>query len=207
MSDTQDHIIQEKPLAHNSSAAAGQVDLIGLSRQELEQSVIRFGLPKFRAKQIWHWLYHRGARSLEEMTTLSLRVRDKLAGDCFIGRPSIVNEQLSEDNTRKWLLAIPGGGEVETVFDQFRIAGQDAGGRSRHADHGGAGHGDAGRRQCRCRLDRCAGTFAGCSGRRIAAVSQTHRGHCKQQGRCDHQGAHGASPFGCQPDITLPDQS
>ena len=116
MSDTQDNIIQEKPLALNPSAAAGQVDLIGLSRQELEEAVIGFGLPKFRAKQIWHWLYHRGARSLEEMTTLSMRVRDKLAGDCFIGRPSIVNEQLSEDNTRKWLLAIPGGGEVETVF-------------------------------------------------------------------------------------------
>ena len=116
MSDTQDNIIQEKPLALNPSATAGQVDLIGLSRQELEEAVIGFGLPKFRAKQIWHWLYHRGARSLEEMTTLSMRVRDKLAGDCFIGRPSIVNEQLSEDNTRKWLLAIPGGGEVETVF-------------------------------------------------------------------------------------------
>ena len=103
-------------MALNPSAAAGQVDLIGLSRQELEEAVIGFGLPKFRAKQIWHWLYHRGARSLEEMTTLSLRVRDKLAGDCFIGRPGVVNEQLSEDNTRKWLLAIPGGGEVETVF-------------------------------------------------------------------------------------------
>ena len=116
MSDTQDNIIQEKPLALNPSATAGQVALIGLSRQELEEAVIGFGLPKFRAKQIWHWLYHRGARSLEEMTTLSMRVRDKLAGDCCIGRPSIVNEQLSEDNTRKWLLAIPGGGEVETVF-------------------------------------------------------------------------------------------
>ena len=49
MSDTQDNIIQEKPLALNPSATAGQVDLIGLSRQELEEAVIGFGLPKFRA--------------------------------------------------------------------------------------------------------------------------------------------------------------
>ena len=48
MSDTQDNIIQEKPLALNPSATAGQVDLIGLSRQELEEAVIGFGLPKFR---------------------------------------------------------------------------------------------------------------------------------------------------------------
>ncbi|NKB19921.1 MAG: 23S rRNA (adenine(2503)-C(2))-methyltransferase RlmN [Alphaproteobacteria bacterium] len=116
MSEPQANIIQETPLASAVPAAVGLVNLIGLSRQELEDTVLGFGLPKFRAKQIWHWLYHRGAKSFDEMTTLSLKVREQLAVHCEIGRPGVVNEQLSNDSTRKWLLGVPGGGEVETVY-------------------------------------------------------------------------------------------
>jgi len=116
MPDTQDIIIQEMPLAPAVPVAAGKVNLIGLSRQELEDTVVGFGLPKFRAKQIWHWLYHRGAKSFDEMTTLSKRAREQFAERCIIARPGVVNEQLSEDRTRKWLLGVPGGGEVETVY-------------------------------------------------------------------------------------------
>ena len=117
MPDTQDIIIQETPLAPAVPTAAGQVNLIGLSRQELENTIVGFGLPKFRAKQIFHWLYHRGAKSFDEMTTLSKRAREQSSERCIIARPSVVNEQLSEDRTRKWLLGVHGGGEVERAMD------------------------------------------------------------------------------------------
>lgn len=98
---------------------AGQDDganLIGLSREELEEKILAAGLPAFRARQIWHWLYHRGATAFDQMTTLAKPVRISLAEKFAIIRPSVVREQLSEDGTRKWLLRVPGGGEVESVF-------------------------------------------------------------------------------------------
>ena len=94
----------------------GQVNLIGLSRAELEAVIVGFGLPAFRARQIWHWIYHRGATAFEEMTTLAKPVRAQLAEICSLTRPTVVNEQLSGDRTRKWLLRVPGGGDVETVY-------------------------------------------------------------------------------------------
>lgn len=93
-----------------------RVNLIGLSRDELESVVTGFGLPAFRARQIWHWLYHRGATDFEQMTTLAKPARSALAETCVIARPGIVSEQVSEDRTRKWLLNVPGGGNVETVY-------------------------------------------------------------------------------------------
>ena len=99
-----------------TAADDGRVNLIGLSRAELEAVITGFGLPGFRARQIWHWIYHRGATSFEDMTTLAKPVRTQLAEIRVLARPSVVNEQLSEDRTRKWLLRVPGGGDVETVY-------------------------------------------------------------------------------------------
>ena len=92
------------------------VNLVGLDRRELEAVILDLGLPAFRARQIWHWIYHRGATSFEEMTTLSKQVRGQLAETCAIRRPIVISQQLSEDNTRKWLLRVPDGGDVETVY-------------------------------------------------------------------------------------------
>lgn len=93
-----------------------RTNVIGLDRAELEALVLSLGLEKFRARQIWHWIYSRGAQTFEEMTTLAKPVRAELTEKCAIRRPEIVREQLSEDATRKWLLKPPGGGEIETVF-------------------------------------------------------------------------------------------
>ena len=93
-----------------------RINLVGLSREELEAVMGDLGHPKFRARQIWHWMYHRGAKSFDEMTTLAKAMRPELAKSCVITRPTIVSEQLSEDRTRKWLMNVPGGGAVETVF-------------------------------------------------------------------------------------------
>lgn len=98
------------------AASDERINLVGLNRGELEALVTGFGLPAFRARQIWHWIYHRGATDFQQMTTLAKPVRAALAERCIIARPTIVNEQLSEDRTRKWLLNVPGGGNVETVY-------------------------------------------------------------------------------------------
>ena len=95
--------------------AEAPVNLVGLSRDELGRLFEGFGLPAFRARQVWHWIYHRGASGFDRMTTLAKPLRAELAQRCAIVRPAIVNQQLSADGTRKWLLRLPGGGEVETV--------------------------------------------------------------------------------------------
>jgi len=96
--------------------ADARLNLVGLDRAALEAAFAGFGLPAFRARQVWHWIYHRGARGFDEMTTLAKPVRAMLADRCVIARPGIVREQTSSDRTRKWLLRAPGGGEVETVY-------------------------------------------------------------------------------------------
>jgi 23S rRNA (adenine2503-C2)-methyltransferase len=96
--------------------AETRTNLVGLSRDELAACLTGLGLPAFRARQVWHWMYHRGAKTFEEMTTLAKPARAMLAEHCAIARPEVVNEQLSSDRTRKWLLRAPGGGEVECVY-------------------------------------------------------------------------------------------
>ena len=95
---------------------AAPVNLVGLSRDELSALFAKFGLPGFRARQVWHWIYHRGATGFDRMTTLAKPLRAELAARCVIERPAVTTEQVSSDGTRKWLLRPPGGGEVECVY-------------------------------------------------------------------------------------------
>jgi 23S rRNA (adenine2503-C2)-methyltransferase len=95
---------------------AGPKTLIGLSRDELETAIRELGEPAFRARQLWHWIYHRGATDFEAMTSLSKAFRTRLAEHFTVGRPQIASAQISSDGTRKWLLRFPDGQEVETVF-------------------------------------------------------------------------------------------
>jgi 23S rRNA (adenine2503-C2)-methyltransferase len=92
-----------------------RLDLVGLSRAELEAELAAHGLPKFRAGQVWHWIYHRGAKSFEEMTTLAKPLRGELAERYRIGRPTEVVRQDSADGTHKWLLRFADGREAECV--------------------------------------------------------------------------------------------
>ena len=83
-------------------------NLVGLERPQLMQVLAGLGVPerqrKMRAQQLWHWLYHRGAKSFDEMTNISRDLRAKLAALCTIERPEVVARQKSVDGTRKWLL-------------------------------------------------------------------------------------------------------
>lgn len=93
-----------------------KIELIGLTRAELEEHLKKLGEPAFRAKQIWQWVYFYGKTDFEEMTNLSKPLRQKLAGCFNLYRPKIVSEQLSSDHTHKWLLEFADGQRVETVY-------------------------------------------------------------------------------------------
>ncbi|MGJ4940884.1 23S rRNA (adenine(2503)-C(2))-methyltransferase RlmN [Bradyrhizobium sp. HKCCYLS1011] len=100
--------------------------LLGLSRTELAARLGDIGVPprqqKMRVQQLWHWIYFRGARSFEEMTSVSKDTRVALAEHFTVDRPEVVAEQISNDGTRKWLLRLPSGDtlqkahEVECVY-------------------------------------------------------------------------------------------
>jgi len=86
--------------------------LIGLSRAALAEKLALVDVPerarKMRAQQIWHWLYVRGARQFDEMTSVSKDLRAALEQRFTLDRPEVVAEQISLDGTRKWLLQLPG---------------------------------------------------------------------------------------------------
>jgi len=98
----------------------GRADLIGLPRTQIAQLFAGAGLDvkqaKLRAKQVYHWIYHRGATDFEAMTDIAKTMRPWLAERFVVGRPEIVEAQHSSDGTRKWLLRTADGHEFEMVF-------------------------------------------------------------------------------------------
>ena len=104
----------------DADAARARSGLIGRSRPELAAILRGLGEPErsvpMRARQLWHWLYRRGATDLATMTTLPAGLRERLAERYRIDRPLLVDEQVSVDGTRKWLLRFADGREVETVY-------------------------------------------------------------------------------------------
>jgi 23S rRNA (adenine2503-C2)-methyltransferase len=100
-------------------APGGKPGLIGLTREELAAALIAAGerpdSVKLRARQLWHWLYHRGATSFAAMTTIAKDMRLRLDANFVIERPGVAVEQKSADLSRKWLLRFADGEEAECV--------------------------------------------------------------------------------------------
>lgn len=99
--------------------------LIGLSPAEMASALQEIGVPerqsRMRVSQLWHWLYVRGVSDFNDMFNISKDMREKLQKHFSIARPEIVEEQVSNDGTRKWLLRFPSRGagkpvEVEMVY-------------------------------------------------------------------------------------------
>ncbi|MCG8594610.1 MAG: 23S rRNA (adenine(2503)-C(2))-methyltransferase RlmN [Kiloniellales bacterium] len=90
-------------------------NLVGLSRAELAAEIAALGEPAFRAKQLWHWIYARGATDFAAMTSLGKAFRARLAQGYRVARPETAVAQESRDGTRKWLLRLDDGQEVECV--------------------------------------------------------------------------------------------
>src|SRR6202008_237926 len=116
--------IEKTPLERYVPPA--QPSLVGLDRAALGDALAAVGVPEgqrpMRVRQLWNWLYVRGAQSFDEMTSVSKDLRAALAGRYTLARPGAVAEQVSVDGTRKWLLRLPGEHpgerphEVECVY-------------------------------------------------------------------------------------------
>ncbi|MBU0725088.1 MAG: 23S rRNA (adenine(2503)-C(2))-methyltransferase RlmN [Alphaproteobacteria bacterium] len=91
-------------------------NLVGMDRTDMAAAFAAMGLPAFRMKQVWSWVYHRGITDFELMTDIAKDLRGRLAENFRIARPEVKVEQVSTDGTIKWLLRFEDGNEVETVF-------------------------------------------------------------------------------------------
>jgi 23S rRNA (adenine2503-C2)-methyltransferase len=97
------------PVAHRDRRPAGEIGVQPAQR-------------KMRTQQLWHWMYVRGAKAFDEMTSISKEMRAQLVQHFTVDRPEVVAEQVSNDGTRKWLLRLPSGDsfqkahEVECVY-------------------------------------------------------------------------------------------
>ncbi len=96
--------------------ADGRLDLAGLARAELASELASLGEAAFRARQLWHWIYHQGVTDFGRMSTLSRPLQRRLASHCAIGRPEIANLDESRDGTHKFLFRLRDGEKVETVY-------------------------------------------------------------------------------------------
>ena len=100
--------------------------LAGATRSELNRALAELGVPEaernMRVSQLWHWIYHRGARDFASMRNIARPLLARLGERHELARPEVVTEQVSADGTRKWLIRMPPahafdkGAEIECVY-------------------------------------------------------------------------------------------
>lgn len=103
----------------STTKTAEKTDLKSLSKEELKEFCKELGLPRFRADQIFQWLYQKGASSFDEMTNLSKDLRSKLDEVATINRITLADQQQSRDGTIKFLFKLEDEGKdykVEAVM-------------------------------------------------------------------------------------------
>lgn len=103
-------------IATDTHAAPGKVNLLGMTRAQVEQLIEELGEKRFRAQQLMKWMYHQGVASFDDMTDVSRKLRERLVDIAEIRPPEVDEEHISADGTRKWLIRVDGGSRVETVF-------------------------------------------------------------------------------------------
>ena len=99
-----------------TSSAAAKVNLLGLSRQQLEAFFTDLGEKRFRAQQVMKWIHHQGVIDFGAMSNLGKGLREKLEALATITPPEIADQQDSADGTRKWAIRVAGGALVEAVL-------------------------------------------------------------------------------------------
>ncbi|MEQ1614182.1 MAG: 23S rRNA (adenine(2503)-C(2))-methyltransferase RlmN, partial [Hyphomicrobiaceae bacterium] len=119
-------VLDNTPEAVAASDKAAKPTLAGLDREHLRAALAAVGVPqkqqRMRVNQLWSWIYVRGVTAFDEMSDVSKELRAALAAAHSLDRPEIVEEQVSVDGTRKWLLRLPIRGhekrapEIECVY-------------------------------------------------------------------------------------------
>ena len=106
----------------SETVSDARTPLLGLSLDELEDRVAALQLPRFRARQLWRWVWRHGITEFADMTDLGKPVQTLLAMHFHADRPSVSRRQDSSDGTIKWLIKLADGQEAETVYipDQDR---------------------------------------------------------------------------------------
>ena len=105
---------QPTPIAMDASLQ--KTNLLGLALADLEAEMVALGLPKFRARQIWRWVWRHGISSFDEMSDLGKPVRELLAAHFSADRPAVSRRLQSVDGTIKWLIRFADGNEAECVY-------------------------------------------------------------------------------------------
>ena len=105
----------------SAPAVPAKPNLAGLTRKALAEAlsaaeVVRPDKAKMRASQLWRWMHHYGLTDFAAMTDVAKETRAALAEAFTLARPEIVERQISKDGTRKWLIRMAPGIEVETVY-------------------------------------------------------------------------------------------
>ena len=114
-----------KALTHNfvtvpRKTPEGPLNIVGLTRSSLREVLIESGTPEkqanMRVGQIWQWIYEKGIRDFGKMTNLAKPYREALKRNFLLSVPEIISKNISQDGTRKYLMRIDGGHEIETVY-------------------------------------------------------------------------------------------
>ena len=110
--------IMKTALTDDDSAEkmAEKTSLVGLTREQLSEALKPLGVEPFRTKQIWQWIYAKGATEFSSMTNIAKPTQEKLVQHFSLARAGISRNAVSFDDTQKWLLKFADKNEVETVF-------------------------------------------------------------------------------------------
>lgn len=87
--------------------------------EELKEELKSLGEKPFRAEQIYRWLYEEKVKSFDEMTNLSLSLREKLKQEYTMSNFNIIQKQESADGTKKYLFDVLDGNAIETVLMEY----------------------------------------------------------------------------------------
>ncbi len=120
MTDATAPITQDVMTLPRKLPEGDKANLVGMTRDQMRAALIAAGTPEKQAKmrvgQVWQWVYHWGVREFDRMTNLAKDYRALLADNFVLEVPEVVTRLISEDGTRKYLVRIAGGHEVEVVY-------------------------------------------------------------------------------------------
>ena len=108
-------------LSRRPAPALVKPNLAGMTRAQLQAALVEADVcpaPKarMRANQMWRWIHHYGVTDFDRMTDVGKEARAALAASFVLHRPEVTQRQVSSDGTRKWLIRMGPGIEVETVY-------------------------------------------------------------------------------------------
>jgi len=99
------------------------LNLLGMDRQGLEDFFSSLGEKSFRASQVIKWIHQQGVSDFSQMTNIARQLREQLQQRAVIKSPEVVLDELSDDGTRKWVLQLEDGNQIETVYIPERDRG------------------------------------------------------------------------------------